>query len=185
MGPHDPFGIAGSAAGVEDPQVVRAAIDGRRRIVVGDQLLVVQRPVGYWVAGLAHLDGRPEQRQVAPGLLYPVGQFGREEHRLGVGVLQQMAQLPGQVAVVHIAGSSPGLERPKGDLAIGVAVVEVEPHVVARADAELPQRSRQPSGPILKLLPGSADRMTHHRIRVWHHFRNCFPRSGQVQGHGE
>ena len=72
-----------------------------------------------------------------------------EHDRLGVGVVEEVAQLVLDVAVVHVDRHRAELERGEHALEVLDAVVEVERDVVAGADAEPGEVVREPVGALV------------------------------------
>ena len=79
------------------------------------------------------LEDHPQARQLGQHL----GQRRREpavhDDGRGAGVVEQVAQLLGDVAVVDVERRDPGLERSRASLEVLVAVVEVDGQVVLAA----------------------------------------------------
>ena len=61
MGPHDGFGIAGRAAGVQEPEVITGPLDTRCRLVGRKEIVVVHSTVEQFAA--TDLDHQLEIRQ--------------------------------------------------------------------------------------------------------------------------
>ena len=109
---------------------------------------------------------------------------GRCEHavhhdRSGGGVVQQVPELVGDVAVVHVERRHPGLERAEHRLEVLVAVVQVHADVVLAALPVLQLGSfdmasealrlevvRQPAGPVGHVVPGQAAVPEHQALVV-------------------
>ena len=86
-----------------------------------------------------------------------LGQCMIEKHCLGFAVGDQIPQLGFDIAVIHVAGRSPKLERREFRFHVLVAVVQRECDIAARIYSGIRQRPGKASGPVLKLGPCPRD----------------------------
>ena len=167
--PHHALGHAGGAARVEQQEVVAAARHRRRRAVAaGDRLVVgaaerLGRGAG---AGLAHHQGRPQLRQIAAHALEQRREVLVDDRDLRVGVVEQVAELFGAVAVVHVDGRERRLHRGPDALHVGGMVVAVDRDLGLVGGAALDHPGRQVARAALGLGPADAARTLHQRRLV-------------------
>jgi hypothetical protein len=190
LAPHRPLGHAGGAAGVAEVQVVAGPAGdhivgkldrrggrtdrGERRVVVdgaGDER--VTAAVGdlqdqrRWIG--QRVQHRGERRSEA--LV--------DDHRPGRGVVEQVAQLIGDVAVVDVERSRPRLPCSEHPLEVLVAVVEVQGDVVvhrlpartrselgAEPDAGVEQHAGQSAGAVSDVGPAQSSVPEHQAVAV-------------------
>ena len=132
LSPEHALRHARRAAGVEDVEVVgrrrhRRRLGGRRR----ERVLV---PLGAGEQVVARLVGDLQQHGESGKRVAHLGERrcerGVVDDRLRAGVGEQVEQLLGDVAVVHVERCDPRLERAEHRLEVLVAVVEVDGEVV-------------------------------------------------------
>ena len=142
LAPDHSLGHAGRAARVDDVEVVRAALDldafGRR---VVENLLVV----------VIDDDGGLERRDAVAHGIDPRRELGVVHEGLEIRVVEQIAQLVLDVAVVHVDGDGAQLVGRQHRFDVLRAVVHVAADVVAGADATFGQGVREPVGAIFEL----------------------------------
>ncbi len=135
VAPQHALGHARGAAGVEDVEVVRAPLDGRlvgRRS--GERILVPDGARQQVVAGfVGHLEDDSQVGEVGEHLGERRRELGVHDDRGGPRIVEQVAQLLGDVAVVDVERRDTGLERAEHRLEVLVAVVQVDREVVLAA----------------------------------------------------
>ena len=102
-----------------------------------------------------------------------------DEH-LGVGVVEQVAQLVREVAVVHVHRHGAQLHRREGGLEELVAVVEVHRHLRAAADAVRRERRGQPRGALVEITIRNALLPVDERHLLREAVGDGFPQAGQI-----
>ena len=128
LAPHDALGHAGGAAGVEQQEVVARSAPGRVHVVVGagaGGVLVRRGPLGARAGSV--VDPQPQGdlgNPIADGLAL-VGERAVEHDGGGVGVVPEVHQLVGGVAVVGVDDGEARLEGGEDRLEVLRAVVEV------------------------------------------------------------
>jgi len=181
VAPHDALGSPGRAAGVEQVQVVpRARSDvrgaGRRR---GQQRLV----------GLPPHHDVIEQGQLGRDRLDGGRQLGLGDDDPQVGVAEEVVELLGHVAEVHVHGYRPELVgRDHGFDVLGI-VEQVQTHVIPRAHAETGEAVRQAVGPGIELGVGRprhrhAVATYHECLALGHRLGNGLEQIREVELHG-
>jgi len=153
VGPHHTLGHPGGPARVTEIEVVRAAAGevalGRRR---GERDLVVDRVVGHGLttAVLHHDEVAKRGHVLAHGRdRRPEAPVEHEGDEVGVG--EEVLELTFHVAVVHVHGDGSDLVGPEHPFDVLGAVEQLEPDVVAPADAGTSQMVRQAVGALLEL----------------------------------
>ena len=161
VAPHHALGVAGRATGVDDVEVVRAAVREvplralpRQRLGPGHPR--VRRDVGVVVrvCRVGHHDDRPQLRMLARarGHQRRVGPLVDQGHE--VGIVEEVVELGLDVAVVHVDRDGPDLEDRQHRDDVLDAVLRVDPDVVAGADPLGAEEVRQPVGLGLELGVG-------------------------------
>ena len=169
--PHDRLGHTGRATRVEKEEIVTRAFDPLHRLVLLDEVLVAERAVevGRPVVDLHH--GAQLRRPVAHGA-DPLGELAVVHDRLGVRVVEEVGELVGGVAVVHVGRDGPQLEAGEQRLEVLVRVVEVERDLRAGAEAGVAEGRREPRRPLVELLPRATPVALHEgrvvRDRIGH-----------------
>ncbi len=156
LAPHHALRHAGRAAGVEQHEVVAGApprgdgrtVRGRRRGV-----LVRRRPVRARAVAVVDPQPRADARHAVAQLVDALGERAVEHDGDDVGVVPQVDQLVGGVAVVGVDGRQPGLERAERRLEVLGRVVEVLGDLVLLGDAGVEQRGGDAVGPPVELGP--------------------------------
>src|SRR5437588_6000 len=116
----------------------------------------------------------------APSRTEEGGELAVEPDRLGVGVVEEVGDLLGPVAVVGVDGDEAGLEGGHVGLQVLRAVVEVGGELGLPGQAGVEQIGGQPVGPAVELAPGD-DPFTLELARgVGHLGCHCFPHVGEV-----
>ena len=143
--PHHALGHAGGAAGVEDQQVVAGPPPGRPHALgpPADDGLVVLGEGRRRVSGLGHRDPQLHARQPAADRLHGRREGGVEHHRLGVGVVEQVDQFVGDIAVVGVDRHEAGLEGGEVGLEVFRRVVEIGRDLGLPAQPGVQQPPRQ------------------------------------------
>ena len=141
VAPHDALGEAGGAAGVDDVDVVGAALT---EVALGAlarvRLLERDAPEGRDVVGIVrvrHVRERHERLQlgVLGGALgHQVGVGALEEQRHDVGVVEEVVELALDVAVVDVDGRRAQLDGRQDGHHVLDGVLRVDRDVVARLD---------------------------------------------------
>ena len=135
LAPQHALGHTGRPTGVEDVEIIRgprpAQRIGQGRRLRRQRVLVPFGTVEQIVARLVgDLQQDPEVREPVADLGQDGGEGGVVHDRGGVGVREQVFELLGHVAVVHVERGGPCLERPDHRLEVLVAVVQVDGHEV-------------------------------------------------------
>ena len=170
LAPQDALGGARGAAGVDDVEVVGTPLDrGPHGVRRGEGLLVVEgareQVVAAPVVDAQQEAGASGERRQDLGQRR--GEAAVVDDRRRVGVVEQVAQLVGDVAVVHVEGGGARLGGPQHALEVGVRVRQVQgdvivgrrPRIAVRepsppADAVGAEEVRDASGPVGDLGPG-------------------------------
>ena len=169
--PHRALGHARRAAGVAEVQIVAGPgpddLVGQHRVGNGERRLVVDGARQQRLAR-AVVDLQDELRRRAQGGQH-LGERrcedGVHDHGPCAGVLEQVAQLLGDVAVVHVERCATRLPRAQHRLEVLGTVVQVERHVVltrrpgvvdgtALAQSGVEQHPCQAPGAVAHLVPG-------------------------------
>ena len=179
VGPHDGFGIASRAAGVQEPEVITGPLDSGCRLVIRKEIVVVDSAVEQFAA--ADLDHQLEIRAAVADLRHTVGERDVEEKRLRIGVGEQIRQFVGQVAIVDVARHGALLERGELCLFVFEPVVEVEPDLVVVADPGGVDRGGDSGAAILKLPPGVRVEAVCSSDRAGHGVGDPFPDAGEIR----
>ena len=186
VAPHHAFRHARGAAGVEDVEVVGGArAEIARRARGRDRRLVVDRRQagGRRVGAVVDREEGSELRQRCRDR----GELGCEltvEHdRARVGVVEQVAQLVLDVAVVDVDRHRAQLERGEHHFEVLDRVVEVAGDVVAGPDAALGERVGQAGRPRVLLGEGQPAIGAHQRLVIGHRVGDAFPQVGEVVLH--
>ena len=157
LAPHHALGHAGRAAGVEQDEVVAGAPPRRDDRAVGRR---TSRQSSYGVAQSGH--GPCRRRPTATcgcvagggrSSLDALGERAVEDDGDDVGVVPQVDELVGGVAVVGVDGRQPGLERAERRLEVLGRVVEVLGDLVLLGDAGGEQRGGDAVGAPVELGP--------------------------------
>ena len=106
-----------------------------------------------------------------------------EDQYLGIRVLEQVEQFVIEVAVVDIDGHAARLHGRELRFEVLGAVVEVEAHLGAFAQARPGKGSRQARGAILVFAPTQAGRPADHRFAIRNFIGNRFPDRRVIQFH--
>ena len=106
-----------------------------------------------------------------------------EHQRLEVGVVEQVAQLLLDVAVVDVDGHGPQLEHGQQGLDPAHRVPAVDPDVVARAQAGVGQVVGQAVGALVELGVGALLAVAHHGQAVGHGVDGVLEQVGEVVRH--
>ena len=179
VGPHDGFGIAGRAAGVQEPEVITGPLDSGCRLMGRKEIVVVDSAVEQLAA--PDLDHQLEIWAPVADLRHTVGERDVEEERLRVGVGEQIRQFVGQVAIVDVARHGALLERCELRFFVLEPVVEVEPDLVVVTNPRSVDRGRNPGAAILELPPGVRVEAVRSRDGVGHGVGNPFPDTGEIR----
>ena len=177
---HDALRQPGRAARVGEVHAAgpRRATEGR---MAADQVLVVRD--GRTLIRVAHLDDPAQPRQPGRDLPDAVGEAGVDDHRLRIGVLQELAQLLVAVPVVDVDVHGVELDRGEERLEVLAAVVEVERDLATLTDAGSLQPRRQASGPLVQLAPGAHPAPVDQGDLVRDGVGDRFPDRSEVQFH--
>ena len=106
-----------------------------------------------------------------------------EDDRLGVAVVEQVAELFLDVAVVHVHGNGSDLERREHALEVLGAVQEVQRDVIAGADTALCERVREAVHALLGVRVGQPPVAAHERLAIRHRVGDLLPKIGEVVLH--
>ncbi len=181
MRPHDALGHPGRATGVEQPQVVAAAIDRRHRLGARQDVVERCRPLRTRMELVgSHAHERAEPREAGADLRQAVGELDVEDHRVGVRVLQQVRQLGTQVPVVDVDRRGPHLERCEGRDEVLGPVVHVQGDLAVRAHTGPVQVRCESSGLLFELAPGGDHAAVDERRGVGNRRRDRLPHRRQV-----
>ncbi len=154
--PHHALGHAGRTAGVEQQEVIAAASPGALDVVVGSRrchLLVGSRPRRAWAAAIVDPQPGPHLRHPFADGVALLGERAVEHDCGGVGVVPQVHEFVGCVAVVGVDHGEAGLERCEHRLEVLRAVVEVLGHLVLLGRFRVQQRGGDTVGPPVELGP--------------------------------
>ena len=162
VAPHDALRHPGRPARVDEPQLVAGARLAGRRVVLGEQRLVVEGTVEERRA-VVDLHDRPQPGQRVPHRLDRRGERPVEDEHLGVGVLEQVGELGVEVAVVHVHVHGPGLQPAVHRLEELVAVVEVERDLRIGLEPQRAERRGEPGRPVVEVAPRAPGRALHER----------------------
>ena len=177
---HHAFRQPGRAAGVGEVHAARPRRAGDRRMA-GDEVLVVRAArVGI---GVVHLDDPAQERQLRGDLPDSVGEGGVDDHDLGIGVVEQLAQLVVAVAVVDVDVDGVELDRGEEGLEVLAAVVQVEGDLGSVSDTGCLQRRGEAGGAIVELVPGAHTWPVDQGDLVPKGVRDRFPDRREVQFH--
>ena len=105
--PHHALGHAGGAAGIEEEEVIWAAPDVQRRAIAS--FAQGLEAFGKATPG-PHLDERLGVGKSWPNCLDVGPELLAENHRLRIGIVEDVENFFGRVAVVHIDVDEAGLE---------------------------------------------------------------------------
>jgi len=114
----------------------------------------------------------------------PLGVLGLVHHPHQVGVGEEVAQLLGDIAVVHVDGDSADLVGRQRGLHILEAVGQIEADVLIRSHALFDEPVGQPVGALLELGIGALGATTAQGDAIGHLVGYCFPQVGQVERAG-
>ena len=158
--PHHALRHAGRAARVEDVEVVGRA--GEQAVAVGrrrrERVLVVDRvePGGHGAGAVVELHEVPQLRHAGQDRRDVRTELGLEDQRDEVGVVEEVAQLLDDVAVVHVDRHRAGLEAAEHRLDPLGPVERVDADVLAGQHADVAQVVRDPVRPLVELAVGEA-----------------------------
>ncbi len=159
VAPHDALGQTGRSAGVEEDQVVavgwarRRVVDGYRRV---EGRLVRRADLeGHGPAGGGDALHRGE---------HGLGELGCVHDGARFGVLEDVAGLVGDVAIVDVHGRAPELQCREHGLEVLGPVRDVDRDLVARLQAGVAEPRRQPRRVVVEIAPTSR-RVPHTRSR--------------------
>jgi hypothetical protein len=108
-----------------------------------------------------------------------------EHHGLGVGVVEQIDQLVGDVAIVGVDRDEARLERREIGLEVFGGVVEIGRDLGLPAESDLQKPRRQGVGPAVEIGPGQAPLAMDLRRAVRNGVGHRFPDVGVIPlGHG-
>ena len=154
LAPHHALGHAGGAAGVEDVEVVgRAGLEVARRRRRRERVLVLDRGelVGDGAAAVVEDDEVLELREAGEHARDERSELGLVHERDEVGVVEQVAQLVGDVAVVDVDRHRAGLEAAEHRLDPLGAVDRVDADVLTRLDADVDEVVGETGRPLVEL----------------------------------
>ena len=187
VAPHHALGEAGGAAGVEQVDVVGAALAevalGRALLERGVELDAAVALVVVVAAVLDHQDGL-DVRRLGQHVGDPVGVAALVHQRDHVGVVEQVLQLALDVAEVDVDQDGAGLddaEHRDDDLD---AVAAVQADLVVLLHALVDQVVGEAVGLLLQLGVGQLFVAADQGDAVWHGVDGVLGEVGDVQGHG-
>ena len=180
--PHDALGHPGRAARIDDVEVVAAALGEVARGRSGrDRRLEVEAFFG--VPALPNDEPGLQGRQVHGGRLRHGQELRFGHKRDEIGVVEEIPQLMGDVAVVHVDGHRPQLERgQQGDHELH-AIVEVQAHMRSRPDALGAQESGEPICPLVELPKGQPLSRSDQRVPLADHVNEALEKIREVELH--
>ena len=152
VAPHDAFRVAGGPTRVEHQRVLAGALDARRRLGGGDDLVVPLR-ARQQRGAVVDLEQDPHGRHRCPRVGDPFAERPVEDEHLGTGVVADVGDLGSLVPVVHVDRRRPQLEGGVGRLEVLGTVVHQLCDPGARAAPSRRERGSQPSGPFVELPP--------------------------------
>ncbi|MCI3950460.1 MAG: hypothetical protein K0R11_2394 [Acidimicrobiales bacterium] len=185
VAPEDALRHARRPTGVGAEDVVRAApLEAPLGGGGGQGLLVPDHPVGYGLVGPVLDDHQVVQLGQAGGhRRHPRAELPGEEDGHEVGVVEEVVQLPLDVAVVDVDGDGPQLERGQHPLEVLGAVEQLEADVVARPHPRHLEVVGQPVGPLVELGVGQAPGRRGDRLPVGDGVDHPLEQLAQVVGH--
>ncbi len=168
------LGVAGGAGGVvqgDGLPFVGGGLPGERRIALGQQRFIVQRPQlraarELWIIHIDHqrlLPALDQPQRPADGF----GELPVGEQDLGFAVLEHERDGFGVQPDVQGVQHGPGHRNPEVQLEHFRDVGQHGGHRVAQADAALAQRRGQAPTAGVGLRPVAADRTMHHGGMSW------------------
>ena len=177
--PHHRLGYTGRATRVEEPEIVaRPARLGRRRMPLADEILVVEGPMR---CGSVELDTTTQLGERVEHRFDGGCEVAIEEHRLGVGVVEEVVQLLCCVTEVDVAGHRTDLETSVLRFEVLDAVVGEEPDLGAPLDSSGDQSGGEAAGVGVELGPRAASIAVHDRLGVGNRGGNRLEGVGQVE----
>ena len=180
---HHALGHAGGAAGVEHVDAQGIPLDARHGLSVTNGTFIVQGAIEQGFGAVVHLDVELHLGQAVAYLPDARGVRGLENHCFGIGVVEQIHQFVGLVAVVHVDWAAADLERCVLRFEILAAVVQVSAHFRINAQAVGAVHSRQPSRPVIELAPSANLIAADHGGLLANGVRNDLPSRGEVKVH--
>ncbi len=185
VAPHHAFGHPRGAARVEDVQVTvvtdaEVALGPER----GQRVLVTNR------AGRRGLDGPVVDLHEVTQLRKPAGDLGDVGRKRclvdrghDVGVVEEVDELVGDVAIVHVDGDGPQLVGREHRLDVLNAVVRVDRDVIALADTVRGEVVGQPIGPRVQLRERDRAITTDQRGPVGNNVAGVLGEISQIESH--
>ena len=180
---HHALGHAGGAPGVEHVDAQGIPLDARQGLCITDGPFIVQGAVEQGFGAVVHLDVELHLRQAVAYLPDARGVAGLEHHCFGIGVVEQIDQLVGLVAVVHVDRAAADLERCVLRFEILGAVVQVSAHFRINAQAVGAVHGGQPSRPVIEVTPSAHLAVADHGGLLANGVRNGLPGRGEVKVH--
>ena len=153
VGPHHALGHAGGAPGVDEELIVTRTLDAKR---------ITLALLGQIVEGLGKrrdgarstdLDPGLHPGQARPDLGHCVAEFRRVDHRLRIGIVKDVPDLFGRVAVVDVHMGQPRLPSCRQREQVFRPVAHVDRDLVARLRATRDQRPGQLVGHLVCVTP--------------------------------
>ena len=186
--PDHPLGVPGGPAGVGDVGVVgRPGVEARLRGVAVEQVLVgdgVRQGVRPVRAVLDH-DQVVETRKPVPDGGHHRGEARLEDEHRQLGVVEEVVQLVGHVAVVDVDGHRPHLVGGHHRLEILGPAVHERAHVPVRGQSQSVETVGQAIRPFVQRAIGQPGVSPHHRLAFGDAGRHALEQVGQVELHGQ
>jgi hypothetical protein len=186
MPPHHALGHAGAAAGVEHVEVVRRARpEGARRRSARERLGIGEgaTPAEVLAAVVVDRDPMPQQRHLVFYRLDPGGEAAVVDQRLEIRVVEQVAELVLDVAIVHVDRDGAQLVGAEHALDELDAVEGVDPDVIAGADPDRGQVVGEPVRALLELGVGPPLVAADQRLPVGREVDDALDQIGDVPFH--
>ena len=184
--PHHTLRHPGRAAGVEDVEIVGGAGTERAiRARVRQRSLVVERTqrFGYGRGAVVDRDEHLQIRECRSDGEELRRELPMEHDGTHVGVVEEIAQLVFDVAVVHVDRDGAQLERRDHDFEVLVGVVEVTGDVIARADSLRGERVGQPGRSDVGFREGQVAIRADECLVIGHGVGHPFPEIREVELH--
>ena len=185
--PHHAFGHTGSSTCVEQVEVVGGA--GHQCVPRWprdcDRVLVLDgvEPFGHRARSVVELDEVLQLRHARQYAGDMRSELCFEDQRDEIGVVEQVAELLHDVAVVHVDRDGPGLETAEHRFDPLRAVEGVDADVLTRQHADVAQVVRDPVRALVELPVGQAAFAGDHRGPVRHGVGDGFEQVGEVELH--
>ena len=179
LAPHHALGHAGRAARVEQQQVIARAAPGRcdraRRRGPADDGFVVVGPSWCWETCLSDGDPGLHRGQSGANSFDDFTKAGMEDDGFGIGIVEQVDQFLGAIAVVGVDGREAGLEGGEIGLKVLRPVVEEGCDLGLAWKAGREQMGGQSVGAGVELAPGDHALILDQRRAVGLSRRDRFP----------